>query len=318
MKKIKFNLNLLIFSILFLTIFLTSIPFVNAAKPKIIIPEPQVNLGFNYSPPDCTTNVKGETVCKVNWLGEYVSGVYNLAIKMGGLIAAIMLMVGGILWLVSGGDVSKVSQAKDILADSIIDINILLSSYLLLALVNPNLVNFNELDLNVAQDKNFPDTEATEGGTALPEEFRDACAAAKAGDLGPCQALGKSAPSNLAKAPGGILVNSDTLAKFNRAMACVSRKNNGEVLFSINEGFRSALDQIKVKEEWIGKGAPQNAATPCCSNHSSGVAIDIKRKDGQLMSKSYNDSTGLTACMNEAGLYSNLDNEPWHWSPTGR
>jgi len=318
MKKLKFNLNLLIFSILFLIIFLgVQIPLANAG-PKIVIPEPQIGLGFNYSPPNCATDSSGRTVCEINWLGEYVNGVYNLAIKLGGLIAAIMLMTGGVLWLISGGDVSKVSQAKDILTGSIIGFTILLSSYLILTLVNPNLVNFNALNLSVVQNKNFPDTEAMEGGTALPEEFQDACEAARKGDLGPCQALGRSEPNNLTKAPGGAKVDSNTYWKFYEAMSCVAKKWDGAVLFSINEGFRSARDQIKVKEKWTQKGFPQNAATPCCSNHSSGVAIDVKRVDGQPMDWKYNDISGLTACMNEAGLYAILSMEPWHWSPTGR
>jgi len=113
-------------------------------------PDLQIDLGINFSKPTCTITDSGE-VCEINWLGEYLTAIYNLAIKFGGLIAAVILMAGGVLWLISGGDVSKINQAKEMLTGSVIGLTILLSSYVLLVQVNPEIIKFNPLKLGVAK-----------------------------------------------------------------------------------------------------------------------------------------------------------------------
>ena len=98
--------------------------------PKFKIPELQVNFGVNFSAPDCDT-ANGETECKINWLGEYLTAIYNYALKIGGILATVMLMAGGIMWLISGGDVGKIGTAKDIISGSIIGLVLLFSSFLI-------------------------------------------------------------------------------------------------------------------------------------------------------------------------------------------
>jgi hypothetical protein len=103
--------------------------------------------------------------------------------------------------------------------------------------------------------------------------------------------------------------------KYLAAMECVKEKN-GKYLFAVNEGWRSAETQIKLKND----GKP--AAPPCCSNHGAGKALDLKIIAGGKMSWDYNEKSGLRACMNAQGLYANLKGggyeEPWHWSLTGK
>jgi len=286
-------------------------------SPRIKPPNLQIDLGIDFTEAVCTVT-PGDNTCVNKWLGEYLTAIYDLAMKFGGLIAAIMLMAGGVLWLISGGDASKVNQAKEILAGSVAGLTILLSSYLLLTIANPNLVNFRGLTLIRVQEKNLPDTEATAGGTALPEEFAQACAATKAGNIEPCRRLGNKRPPNLTRVSSGVFVDPVTYDKYTKAMACVSARNDGKDLFFINEGFRSARDQIRLRDQETRQGTPDNAAPPCCSNHSSGVAIDINRLDRLPMSFEYNDTSGLKTCMNEQGLFANIIGEAWHWSPTGR
>ena len=285
--------------------------------PRFTIPELQVNLGVEFTTPNCSVGSDGKSQCEINWLGVYLTAIYNYALKFGGILAAMMLMAGGLFWLISGGDPGKIKQAKNIISGSLIGLALLFSSYLILEQINPELVVFKPITLGRVGDNLFPDNEYTEGETVMPESYVQACAAAKNNNLEPCRALGNSQPSGLVS-QGNVLVNEDTLNKFNAAMQCVANKNNGKILFEINEGFRSAIEQIRIKEKYTAQGKPQNAATPCCSNHSSGIAIDIKRIDGKPMSWEFNESSGLTLCMNAVGLYARIDNEPWHWSPSGR
>ncbi len=80
--------------------------------------------------------------CAIPWIGEYISGIYNYALSIVGILAAIMLMAGGLMWLISAGDSSKINQAKEIILGSISGLIILVISYIILAQINPGLVNF--------------------------------------------------------------------------------------------------------------------------------------------------------------------------------
>ncbi len=136
----------------------TSAGAVTTKAPKFEIPELQIKLpGLNFSQPQCLQGVNGEYICKVNWLGEYMTWIYDYGMKVAGILAAIMLMAGGLLWLVSGGDAGKVGQAKEIITGSIVGLVILMSSYILLVQVNPNLVKFRPISIGALSDQQVSD-----------------------------------------------------------------------------------------------------------------------------------------------------------------
>ncbi len=244
--------------------------------PKFQVPEIQIDLGIKFEAPNCTTDDTGKYQCEVNWLGQYLTAIYNYALKFGGIIAAIMLMAGGLLWLVSGGDPGKIGQAKNIISGSLIGLVILFTSVIILTEINPNLITFKPIKLGTVGEKNFPDAEYTSGDVAMPESYQQACVESKKKNLAPCQALGNSQPAGLISY-NGVIVNPETATKFTTVLQCVADKNQGQNLFKINEGFRSAAEQIRLKEKYTSEGMPDRAADPCCSNHSSGIAIDVKR-----------------------------------------
>ena len=82
------------------------------------------------------------------WIGEYIRAVYNYAIGIVGILAAVVLMWGGLLWLTAGGDQGKVTEAKAWIAASLTGLVIALSSWTILYVINPDLVAFNALKIN--------------------------------------------------------------------------------------------------------------------------------------------------------------------------
>ncbi|HOZ53278.1 MAG TPA: pilin [bacterium] len=78
--------------------------------------------------------------CKIPWIGIYIYAIYNYLLGIGGVLAAIALMIGGVLWLVSTGNASRVSQAKSWITGSLTGLIILLTSYVLLYEINPELL----------------------------------------------------------------------------------------------------------------------------------------------------------------------------------
>jgi hypothetical protein len=100
--------------------------------------------GLNKLAP--VTCVEGSD-CSIPWLGQYIAGIYNYALAIVGIIAALVLMGGGLLWLVSGGDASRISQAKELIIGSITGLVIMSASYIILLQVNPNLINLSSINI---------------------------------------------------------------------------------------------------------------------------------------------------------------------------
>ena len=75
-------------------------------------------------------------------LTDAFQSLYTYIISIAGVIALIALIIGGILFLTSSGEPEKLSKAKKQILAAFFGIIILLSSYLILRTINPDLVSF--------------------------------------------------------------------------------------------------------------------------------------------------------------------------------
>lgn len=71
---------------------------------------------------------------------QYVKYLFNLAIRIVGLITLAVMVWAGILYLTSGGDVSQKVEAKNKITGALLGAFILLCSYLILWTINPQLL----------------------------------------------------------------------------------------------------------------------------------------------------------------------------------
>lgn len=102
--------------------------------------EPQIQIPGSIFDTESTA-VTGDMI------GKYIQAFYNYGMAVVGILAAIVLMAGGVLWLTSGGDSGKVGQAKELIIGSIVGTAILFSSWIILNTVNPELLNFKTIEL---------------------------------------------------------------------------------------------------------------------------------------------------------------------------
>lgn len=125
-------------------------------QPKFPIPELSIKIPgmASFTEGNCVPDATGKTKCTVNWIGEYVGGIYNYAIGIAGILAVIVLMIAGIIWLVSGGDATRITQSKELLLGSISGLALLLFSYVLLYQINPDLTKFKSLTLGYIDEMN--------------------------------------------------------------------------------------------------------------------------------------------------------------------
>ncbi len=119
----------------------------DSSLPKFTMPDLKVSIpGFvNFKQPDFCKGSKTE-IC-VNWIGLYIAGIVNYATAVVGILAVIILMLGGVRWLTAAGNSQAVSEAQTWIKNSIFGLVLTLSSYLLLATINPVLVTFTPLRL---------------------------------------------------------------------------------------------------------------------------------------------------------------------------
>ena len=126
----------------------------------------------------------------VNWIAEYIAGIYNYAIGIVGILATVVLMVGGIVWLTAGGNPTRIGEAKAYIGASLSGLIIALSSYMILYQVNPKLVGFSGLRMEIV----IP---APADGKAFAEKCKPT-------DSGPCAVANMSGFGNRAKQASAI------------------------------------------------------------------------------------------------------------------
>ncbi len=88
----------------------------------------------------------------IPWIGEYIVAIYKYAIGIVGILAAVVLMFGGVLWITAGGNNERISNAKSWIAASLSGLVLALCSYMILYTINPNLVKFEPIEIVIVND----------------------------------------------------------------------------------------------------------------------------------------------------------------------
>lgn len=129
----------------------TGLNELSAGAPKFTMPELQISIpGLKLTPSSSikvVPNDDGTFYFTVPWLSEYLMAIYNYGLAIAGVLAAIILMAGGVLWLISSGDASTITQAKELITGSITGLVILMSSYIILVQINPDLTKFKPITI---------------------------------------------------------------------------------------------------------------------------------------------------------------------------
>lgn len=98
-------------------------------------------------------------------LAHYVAAWYTFGVSAISIIAVVMIMWGGFEWITAAGSATLIGQAKGRIMNAIVGIILILTSYGLLYLINPALVELrmpviekiNKKDINIAKDWDWID-----------------------------------------------------------------------------------------------------------------------------------------------------------------
>ncbi len=97
------------------------------------------NLNLDY--PTITIPGVGEITLSLDMeLNTLIAWLYYFIIGIAGISAFVMLVWGGVEWMTSAGNPSKITSAKDRMTSALLGLLIILASWLILQVINPELV----------------------------------------------------------------------------------------------------------------------------------------------------------------------------------
>lgn len=114
--------------------------------PRLSVPFPTLNEGklSAVAPPGV-----GETRVAIPWIGEYFAAGYQYFVGVAVILSIILFMVGGIRYMTSHGSSESISKAKEMISHAALGMVLALGSYLILYTINPELVEFKALTVQV-------------------------------------------------------------------------------------------------------------------------------------------------------------------------
>lgn len=132
----------------FLTIafsILIAVPLLTQAAPDPCDPSTQSNTtNGNFVPLACYRGTPLQEVYQSNSLPKLLSGLFTVALSVGGIVAVIRLVIAGYHYM--GSDMwSSKGKAKEIIQDVVFGLLLLLGTYLILYQINPCILNLDIL-----------------------------------------------------------------------------------------------------------------------------------------------------------------------------
>jgi hypothetical protein len=90
------------------------------------------------------------------FIAQYIQAVYRYGISVGAILATVVLMAAGVVWLTSGGNQGQIGKAKEMITGSLVGLFLLFGSYMILNTINPDLVNFKPQSIEGIDRKVLP------------------------------------------------------------------------------------------------------------------------------------------------------------------
>ena len=285
-------------------------------SPTVAFATPRLNVsipGVNFATPTITDGQLSST-----FLNTYISGIYRYLIGFAMTIAIVMMMIGGLQYVL-GGTTGNVKGGQKRIQDAVEGFVLLLCVFIILFTINPETTMFRALEIKVIPP--FP-----------YEEEDDAVVGTTPGDLGTPTATNVSG-ANKSKISSELVTDVDAVA------AALESKGYG---MSISSALRTLQNQLDL----ITKNCQNPAGSATCNPksgrpttciltgmnpancpHTTGRALDVwGTKLGSTSQCITQDpcmadkaacranpcQAALIAAMKAQG-FCNLASEPWHF-----
>lgn len=112
----------------------------NPVIPILNVPIPGLDFGD-------TVTYDEEGNLQANFLAKYIDALYRFMIVAMSIVAVVMMMIGGLQYILARGHADAVKKAKERMANSVIGVILLLAAYNIAFLINPDTVRFESLKI---------------------------------------------------------------------------------------------------------------------------------------------------------------------------
>ncbi|KKQ35640.1 MAG: Curculin domain protein (Mannose-binding) lectin [Candidatus Nomurabacteria bacterium GW2011_GWB1_37_5] len=249
-------------------------------------------------------------------LAKYLSVIFTLMIGIAGILSVIMLIIGGIQYMLTDIPFNK-QQAEDRIKAAIGGLILALGAYVILSTINPKLLNLG-LDIPTAslEVEEYPEIVPEDTATLLPIGAVAQCnegivqVTTEAGNIYACKSISENVKKMIDDANPAVKLFGGGFRP----------KTKQEALRAQNCGGQANVYNAKAK-------CNPMTAVPGTSNHESGLALDLTCRGKGINIAKYPGTTAptgtadcfswLKAHAKEYGLY-NLPAENWHWSVNGK
>lgn len=260
---------------------------------------------------------------------DYVFAYYQYGIGIIGVLAAVMIAVGGLFWLVSMGNSGRIGKAKSFIMNGLLGVALALGSFLILATINKDLVVCKTVTLSQTPAQSYQAPKMidsvpfidngsdAEGNNNSNLQAANNLGCAKAADL---IDVAKSAGSanQTSVYLGAPFIGSDPSPKVKKSLSAslktiIAKANQAGLDPQIISLYRSPQWQQTLFDQNPNPAQvcqPKNTPSGygCNCPHVSGVAIDIKPGSG-----SDADYSALKKIFQDNGWF-NYTPEKWHFS----
>ncbi len=90
---------------------------------------------------------QGESLDSGTFLLKYLSAIHKYGIGIIAILATVVMMYGGVVWITAMGNNERINDAKAWIGAALSGLVLALSGYTILYFVNPNLVNLNPIQI---------------------------------------------------------------------------------------------------------------------------------------------------------------------------
>lgn len=104
-----------------------------------------------------TDATKVGEVIQSNYLAEYVNAVYTWLISASALIVIVVMMIGGLEYMLARGKPAMIQKATGRMKNALIGLVLVMSAYTIAYLIDPNTVRFESLSISYIDPKLYDD-----------------------------------------------------------------------------------------------------------------------------------------------------------------
>jgi len=102
--------------------------------------------------PEFCKNYETLTCVEIPWIAQYIGAVYRYGVVLGSVVAVLSLMAGGLLYVLGGFNQTMIGKGKEMMTGAVMGLALLLGSYMILNLINPNLVKLGPITVAVNKE----------------------------------------------------------------------------------------------------------------------------------------------------------------------